>query len=502
MFKPHMDNVTCFVIDNPRLDFKGYRKCVWDFIKKRLNYSGINEVISVKDRVEVEVRVNEALRCKSGFLAVIDIMNPILDIDLVAKMMGRILDNGSQICVPDGAIPGTQPDFVIKTGSGMTFSYDGFTKGVIPHIKQRWYTQDTYNNQFNLYKYKRLKMFMGLVDIAPDLYRCGIDEVGSLLKEDWVFRHLISYFEHGTLTELGSCPHCKGDIQPLSPQMSQPFCGYLTPERPYYFECQKCGLISLSPVLSAASIASVYDEFDKEDFVLSLNDPYRTESARCDFSQIINLLPQATRCLDLGGGIGKFSRYLKQQYPYWDVTHSDFEIKADPILADVEIHSRALNMITEEIGATEYDLITAWEVVEHIPFVLFPDVIAKIHRALKRGGFFIFSTPDFDSPLCQAYDFYNACPPFHYTVFGTKWLCDYFSKETGWELLAPRYNSDFLDDAEMWYEYAAKTSPSFQLRSLSQVLKAIFTSEAGEDLKRHLLSKGWGTEVIITLRKR
>jgi SAM-dependent methyltransferase len=418
-------------------------------------------------------------------------------------MIGRVSDNGSHICVPDGAIPGTQPDFVIKAGSGMVFSYDEFTKGVIPQIKQRWYTQDTYNNQFNLYKYKRLKMFLGLADIVPELYRCGIDEVGSLLKGDRVFRHLISYFEEGTLTELDSCPHCKGDIQPLPPRMSQPFCGYLTPERPYYFECQKCGLISLSPVLPSESIASIYDEFDKEDFVRSLNDPYRSESARCDFSDIIKSLPQgATRCLDLGGGIGKFSQFLKQQYPHWDVTHSDFEIKVDPDLADLGIRSRALNMITEEIGTYEYDLITAWEVVEHIPFTLFHHLIAKIHKALKHKGFFIFSTPDFDSPLCQAYDFYNACPPFHYTVFGTKWLCDYFSKETAWELLAPRYNSDFLDDAEMWYDYAAKTSPSFQLRSLSHVLKTIFTTEYGNALKRHLLSKGWGTEVIITLRKK
>ena len=68
-------------------------------------------------------------------------------------------------------------------------------------------------------------------------------------------------------------------------------------------------------------------------------------------------------------------------------------------------------------------------------------------------------------------------------------------------MMEPRYNSDFLDDAQNWYDYAVNTSPSFQLRSLSKMLKAIFSSDHAIEIKKFLLNRNIGTEVIITLRK-
>ena len=62
--------------------------------------------------------------------------------------------------------------------------------------------------------------------------------------------------------------------------------------------------------------------------------------------------------------------------------------------------------------------------------------------------------------------------------------------------------ADFLDDALMWYDYGAKTSPSFQLRATAEFLRAIFEQDPRSELRRALLAKGLGTEVIVTLRKK
>jgi 2-polyprenyl-3-methyl-5-hydroxy-6-metoxy-1,4-benzoquinol methylase len=207
----------------------------------------------------------------------------------------------------------------------------------------------------------------------------------------------------------------------------------------------------MSPFVDNGKTYKIYDVFDKQDFVATLNNPYNKEAPRCNFSDFIDKLPKLPRTLDLGGGMGMFSKYLKATYDGWDVTHSDFTIKRDIDLESLDIKTRALNFIEEPIGKECYDLITAWEVLEHIPYEKLEMTLKNIYDALPHGGIFMFSTPDFDSPLCKSNDFFAICPPFHYLVFSKSWLEVYF-EDSEWEIHSIRYCSDFLDDADMWYD--------------------------------------------------
>lgn len=87
------------------------------------------------------------------------------------------------------------------------------------------------------------------------------------------------------------------------------------------------------------------------------------------------------------------------------------------------------------------------------------------------------------------------------TVFRRRWLERYFGQDPRWTIVETRASSDFLDDAVMWFDYAAKTSPSFQLRGLAAVLQEVFRSEHGRPLTEHLLASSLGTELIMSLRK-
>ena len=79
-------------------------------------------------------------------------------------------------------------------------------------------------------------------------------------------------------------------------------------------------------------------------------------------------LPGRPAVLDLGGGLGTFSQFVKQEHPQWSVTHSDFDLRSRPALAASGVETRTLDFLREPIGECAYDLITAFEVVEHLPF--------------------------------------------------------------------------------------------------------------------------------------
>lgn len=491
-----------FVIaSHPRLAFRDAEKRVLGFLRRRLAHAGAPEPLVAANR-EAAVQAANCLLAKAsrGYVVLHDAMNPLVDLDLVREMGAALERNVVAIALCDGAIPGTQVESVFSAArSGAVPAQSNSDEGA---VRVRWRSQERHNNQFNLYKYKRLKMFLGLEAGLQDMHAMTIDQFVAALEGENVFRKLAAFFEDVQLIEHAKCPHCDGRLVPLPVRMSQPFCGYLPSRRPLYHECERCRLIVASPALHEKDVAAVYDEWDRQDFVVSHNNPYHAGAARCDFSQIAGDLPGRTRSLDLGGGMGRFSQFLKQTFPEWSVTHTDFEIKRNQGLEAVGIRTRALNFLEEPIGRESYDLITAWEVLEHVPFHRLGGVLDNIHRALAPGGFFVFSTPDFDSPVCRSMDFFAACPPFHFLVFGERWLRRYFTQLGKWQYLPPRACSDFLDDALMWYDYGAKTSPSFQLRATAEFLRAIFAQDPQGELRRALLTKGLGTEVIVTLRRK
>ncbi len=491
------------VAGNPRLAFKDSDKRVSEFVRRRLVSAGVGSIVpavGLSDAYDQVARLLEEIR--GGYVFVLDLMNPLIDLDLAREMAAAMERTGRPAATCEGAIPGTQIEIgfnVDQSKAGRRFDVK-LLKDKAVHV--RWPSQSLHNNQFNLYKYKRLKMFLILQEMVDNLHEQTIGEIISTLERDDVFARMAAFGEDVPLVELRQCPHCSGRISALPLSMSQPFCGYLPSSRPLYFECEGCGLVVASPVLHEFDLPRIYDEWDRQDFVASYNNPYHADATRCDFRSIERVLPSNARTLDLGGGMGRFSKYLKETYPNWDVTHSDFEIKRNPELEQLEIRTRALNFLSEPIGSESYDLVTAWEVVEHAPFERFSIVLENIHRSLAPGGLFVFSTPDFDSPLCKSMDFFGLCPPFHYVVLGRKWLETYFLNASDWELIELRSCSDFLDDALMWYDYGARTSPTMQLRGTSRVLGSIFATDASTALRRSLLQQGIGTEIIVTVRKR
>ena len=170
-------------------------------------------------------------------------------------------------------------------------------------------------------------------------------------------------------------------------------------------------------------------------------------------------------------------------------------MKCDPPLRDRE----TVEALWESLLAGEIDTVGS----DHAPCTVAEKEagLENIWKALKPGGVLVFSTPNFDSPLCRALDFYSACPPFHTFVFSESWLKEYFAKTKRFEVVKVGYCSDFLDDLPGWMSYAKQTSSTMALQGLAEFSMHAMAGATDTEAKRVINQKVQGSEVILCLKK-
>jgi len=231
----------------------GIDKLLPEFIKKRLEYFGYKNYQLIQD-------LDKISQCDCEYAAVIDIVNPFIDQELLRKMHFSLKKSAHyDMCKSEGAIPGTEPEFLVRTKEWRTKRFEDLSCLEIQHD-----TQIEYNCQLNLRKLKRIKIFKNIVQYVEGLEKMNIPELMSQLRRDNIFTKVISYFEETSLVYLSKCPHCGREIQPISATVSQPMIGYIPDNKPYYYQCVNCKLIVLSPHLASEESYKLYDMYNKE----------------------------------------------------------------------------------------------------------------------------------------------------------------------------------------------------------------------------------------------
>lgn len=479
---------------NDRLKFKNSIKSVKDFITKRLDYFRVDSFKFI-EKNELERSILDSLKTKSDYVIIYDIMNPFIDFDLINYAIEYSNNYKINFLKPVGHVGGTGFNFFINNNSKDLL--EGFNLKTTSFSYFEYKSQSKYNNQLNLYKYKRLKLFLRLIIKNKSLYKYNIDQVSEYLDKKYIYEYLSGFGEDVKLERYEKCPHCTGKLYPLYNSQSQPMVGYVSSIYPHYVECKGCNLILSNPRISPSDIHKIYDEWDKQDFVKSTNNPYNDDSRRCDFSKIGIETNKPQNILDLGGGEGNFSKYILKKYKNWVINHSDYSLKLN--IHD-DIKSFELDFTNQKIKKNEYNIITAWEVIEHVPYEKLVFVFDNIFDGLKEEGVFIFSTPNYDSPLIKILDFYSVALPFHYTILSEIWLDSYIDDFTKFKVIKKDHTSDFLDDYKNWFDYAINSSKDLKEVSLYKTLIEILNFKHDET-KNFLLDKGYGTEIIYFLKK-
>jgi 2-polyprenyl-3-methyl-5-hydroxy-6-metoxy-1,4-benzoquinol methylase len=176
--------------------------------------------------------------------------------------------------------------------------------------------------------------------------------------------------------------------------------------------CRRCGLVYVTPRLTQAKIAEVFDAFakgqrDKISAELGLGPLWDRESPRekkrydeCLGFLLGRLPPGSRKLLDVGAGNGNLVIRAKQMGfdPFaFDVMSGHIERLSRehgiPGASAPSLHHAAL-------PEGSFDAATLWDVLEHLPAP--SSVLAEIRRILKPGGILALKTPNYNWLILKA----------------------------------------------------------------------------------------------------
>ncbi len=147
------------------------------------------------------------------------------------------------------------------------------------------------------------------------------------------------------------------------------------------------------------------------------------EQNKPEFEFALNKLGQypIQSVLDVGCGTGAFLKKIRTSFYVRGLETNPIAIK---ILKD--------SGIMLDSGQEVYDLIVAFQVLEHVPSPL--QFIKSLLAKLKREGFLFITVPNRDSVYCKEVDDLHNYPPHHMTWWDRKSL-DYLANTVGMRVI-------------------------------------------------------------------
>ena len=116
---------------------------------------------------------------------------------------------------------------------------------------------------------------------------------------------------------------------------------------------------------------------------------HRTGPSGAVLDTFLAALPTGARILELGCGNGMDARYMLAEGFDVDATDGTPELVAE---ARKLVGDRARVLRFEELDSVaEYDGVWACASLLHVPAATLPDILARVHRALRPGGIFVAS---------------------------------------------------------------------------------------------------------------
>ena len=481
-----------------------YSKVIISDLDKKLEEKNFQTRI-INNVKELKIWIN--LQANNSFFCVIDSANPLLDFELLDKMIEFSESKKNVFSI--GAIPGTAPDILIRREDVLSHITGKFSKSKAFSIYH--HTQRKYNNQFNLLRPIRIKIFSKLIKEIRNIKKITIKEFIKELEKEKNFNLILDYGENVRTKNVITCLHCNSkNFIPLYCNTSQPTLGFLPSSRSFYKKCINCGLILLNKQCKIEDLEKFYDEFERpltnqkkiiSDLVEKRDGTHFEEKLRVQ-RIFQKYLKKKSRIVDVGCGFGEFSCLVKKSNPSWNVTGMDFNLDhVRDILDSYSVNVENKNFVKEKIGE-KLDMISAMHVVEHIPFPNLLDFFINIHQSLNVGGYFLLTTPNYNSSIGKSFDYHLAMPPIHQTIFSDYWLTDYLKKRKLFRLIKKESCSVILENFEGWFSYYSENAPNDDIRNMAESWKSVYKNKKlFGNLKKNINDANEGSETILLFQK-
>ncbi len=160
-------------------------------------------------------------------------------------------------------------------------------------------------------------------------------------------------------------------------------------EKDYLVKCKDCGLVFSQKTPIHEELIQYYeDTYTRDDYLSPI-----TVKRYNEVLDVFEKYRKTNKLLDLGSGVGYFLEVAKQRG--WEVYGTEFTDDAMAICKNkgAIMHQGSLN--EQNYKAEMFDLITSFEVIEHINNP--SEELPIYYKLLRKGGAIYFTTPNFNS---------------------------------------------------------------------------------------------------------
>lgn len=160
--------------------------------------------------------------------------------------------------------------------------------------------------------------------------------------------------------------------------------------------CRGCGLVFVSPRVQAGAIVDSYSAGDDPTFVSQAEARERTFGE--SVARIERLTGGPGRVFDIGTAGGSFLAAARARgwqvdgcepnrwLAAWGKSHYGIDIRPGPLT-------------DHDLPAAAYDVVTLWDVVEHLPSP--SAILERVKTLVKPGGYLFLTFPDIGSPSAK-----------------------------------------------------------------------------------------------------
>tara|TARA_B100000945_G_C20389593_1_gene601532 strand:+ start:264 stop:1679 length:1416 start_codon:yes stop_codon:yes gene_type:complete len=357
----------------------------------------------------------------------------------------------------------------------------------------------------------RKKVFDRIREEFPNLIHAQFFSFVELLKTEAIRNICLTYGESSKkLHRVDNCPVCSSNFStPLHVGEGNSITGFLDASHKVYRYCNFCTLVYLSLQVERKDLGIFYTESsykrsNSENIILenwkNLNEA--TTSHFGNYKVGLNNIKSHDSVLDLGCGSGDFLSIVRDHHPNAVLTGVDFFIPS-PILnafSKKNIFGQSADLIQyiqAHKKSTKFDVVTMWEVIEHLKVKDLRLLLKSIRDILNPGGRLIFSTPDFFDDHCRSLDFWAMAPGEHLYVYNLN-LCRKILSEAGFKIHLFERESVTTKLPNRWYKYGALTNSTLSGRSSAAIVESFLScQELRDGFKKQNKKEKIGSELIV-----